>query len=149
MSFEIKSGRDRLEENLAASDDSAEEYFVRIGELAQEFSVSLRTLRFYEDKGLLKPKRVGATRLFSRRDRARLKLIMLGRKVGFSLRELKQFLDMYRPETGNVRQHQFALEKSLKQIERLKRQRDELNAAINDLGAVIGDLRGRISHQAA
>ena len=68
--------------------------FTRIGELAKRYGVTLCTLRFYEDKGLMTPKQEGTTRLETRRDVARLKLIMLGRKVGFSLREVKQMLDL-------------------------------------------------------
>ncbi len=132
-----------------AAEVSGGEHYMRIGELAQEFDVSLRTLRFYEDKGLLRPKRIGSTRLFSRRDRARLKLIMLARKFGFSLREVKQCLDLYRNDNGNLRQYQFALDKAVRQLERLKRQRDDLNEAISGLHAVVSDLRGRTSHQAA
>ena len=78
-------------------------------------TVTLRTLRFYEDKGLLNPRREGATRLYSRRDNARLKLILLGRKVGFSLREVKQIIDLYDPSGSNTRQLRLALEKSEKQ----------------------------------
>src|ERR671929_1496623 len=59
-----------------------------IGDLAREFGVTLRALRFYEDKGLLTPRRIGQTRLYSRRDRARLKLVLMGKKVGFSLLEI-------------------------------------------------------------
>ena len=70
------------------------EDLARIGEMAKKYGVTLRTLRFYEDKGLLNPKRDGSTRLYTRRDKARLKLILLGRKVGFSLRDVKQMLSL-------------------------------------------------------
>ena len=73
----------------------------RIGEMADEFGVTLRTLRFYEDKGLLNPIRDGNARLYTRKDQARLKLILLGRKVGFSLRDVKQMMDLYDPAGAN------------------------------------------------
>jgi DNA-binding transcriptional MerR regulator len=149
MNNEIPAGRVRLGEDSVPQIQSSDEYYVRIGELAQEFEVSLRTLRFYEDKGLLKPKRVGATRLFSRRDRARLKLIMLGRKVGFSLREVKQMLDMYKSDASNQRQYQFVLDKSQKQLDRLKKQRDELLEAMNDLQGLVHEVKGRLADKAA
>lgn len=149
MKNEVPAGRERPSEDSATIVQATDEYFMRIGELAQEFEVSLRTIRFYEDKGLLKPKRVGATRLFSRRDRARLKLIMLGRKVGFSLREVKQMLDMYKPGTENQRQYQYVLEKSQKQLDRLKKQRDELLEAMNDLQGVVHEIKGRLAEKAA
>ena len=75
--------------------------FARIGEVSEEFGLTLRALRFYEDKGLITPKRNGVTRLYSRRDRARLKLILLGKKVGFSLRDVKHLIDLYEPGGSN------------------------------------------------
>ena len=75
----------------------AHDGYIRIGEMAKKHGVTLRTLRFYEDKGLITPRREGSTRLYTRRDNARLKLILLGRKVGFSLRDVKQMIDLYDP----------------------------------------------------
>lgn len=115
-----------------ASVEGAEVYF-RIGEMAKTFGVTLRALRFYEDKGLLSPKREGSTRLYTRRDRARLKLILLGRKVGFSLRDVKQMIDLYDPTGTNTKQLRFALEKSEKQLARLQKQRAAIDEAIGDL----------------
>ena len=97
--------------------------FIRIGEMAKKYGVTLRTLRFYEDKGLLNPKREGTTRLYTRRDKARLKLILLGRKVGFSLRDVKQMMDLYDPTGSNTKQLRLALDKSEKQLGRLQKQR--------------------------
>ena len=85
--------------------------------------VTLRTLRFYEDKGLLNPQRDGSTRLYTRRDNARLKLILLGRKVGFSLREVKQMIDLYDPTGSNTKQLRLTLDKSERQLARLQKQR--------------------------
>src|SRR5215216_823117 len=114
-----------MADNDAASKDdvvggSAEtgDGFVRIGEMAKKYGVTLRTLRFYEDKGLISPKRDGSTRLYTRRDKARLKLIMLGRKVGFSLRDVKQIMDLYDPKGANTKQLRLTLEKSEKQLAR-------------------------------
>ena len=86
-----------------------EEKKYRIGELAEEFGVTLRTLRFYEEKGLLHPEREGTTRLFSRRDRARLKLALLGQKLGFSLSEAKRIIDAYDEPNGRRCQLEMAL----------------------------------------
>ena len=113
---------------------SANDY-IRIGEMAKEFDVTLRTLRFYEDKGLLAPKRDGSTRLYSRRDRTRLKLILLGRKVGFSLRDVKQLIDLYDPSGSNSKQLRLVLEKSEKQLGRLRKQRQALDEAVDELSA--------------
>ena len=112
-----------------------------IGDLAREFGVTLRTLRFYEDKGMLSPKREGATRLYSQRDRTLLKLILLGRKVGFSLRDVKNMIDLYDPKGSNVRQLKVTLEKSTKQMTRLVKQKEELDEAMADLGQLIDTVR--------
>ena len=103
------------------------------------YGVTLRTLRFYEDKGLLSPKRDGSTRLYTRRDSARLKLILLGRKVGFSLRDVKQMMDLYDPTGSNTKQLRLTLEKSEKQLARLQKQRAVIDEAIGELSEHDGD----------
>lgn len=117
----------------------------RIGQVAKQFGVTLRALRFYEDKGLVNPKRIGTTRLYSRRDRARLKLILLGRKTGFSLRDVKQMMDLYDPSGSNIRQLKVTLEKSERQLTRLKNQRASIDEAISDLSEVMSTVRERLS----
>lgn len=139
MNGNIKAGPAPVEEDL--SPDTAEGQPQRIGEIAREFGVTLRTLRFYEDKGLLHPGREGTTRLYSRRDRARLKLILLGRRVGFSLREVKQLIDLYDPAGSNARQLRIALDKSEKQLSRLHKQRQNIDEAIGELSELIVKLR--------
>jgi DNA-binding transcriptional MerR regulator len=131
-----------------AKTDGTEDY-VRIGEMAKTFGVTLRTLRFYEDKGLLNPKREGAARLYTRRDRARLKLILLGRKVGFSLRDVKQMIDLYDPTGSNARQLRLTLEKSEKQLVRLQKQRALLDEAIVDLTASMNMVRQMLAERTA
>lgn len=118
---------------------------VRIGDMAKEHGVSLRTLRFYEDKGLLHPRRAGSTRLYSRRDKGRLKLILLGRKVGFSLREVKQMIDLYEPAGTNAKQLKLALDKSQKQLGRLETQRAAVDESIADLKNLMQGIRGRLA----
>ncbi|WP_308206219.1 MerR family transcriptional regulator [Aliihoeflea aestuarii] len=115
----------------SASEDQND--LMRIGDVAKMFDVSLRTLRFYEDKGLIQPKREGMTRLYSARDLSRLKLITFGTRVGFSLREIKQMMDLYDPSGTNMRQYRFVLDKSERQIGRLEEQRRQLDAAIQEL----------------
>lgn len=120
---------------------------MRIGDLARDFGVTLRALRFYEDKGLLNPKREGTTRLYSRQDRGRLKIILLGRRLGFSLRDVKQIIDLYEPKGSNAKQLRLALEKSEKQLLRLKKQRDTLDEAIEELGRNMSIYRDLLSGQ--
>ncbi|WP_245414154.1 MerR family DNA-binding transcriptional regulator [Nitratireductor sp. StC3] len=122
--------------------------YARIGDLAKTFGVSLRTLRFYEDKGLLSPRRDGSVRLYSRRESARLKLILLGRQVGFSLREIKQMLDLHDPSGSNVKQLRVTLEKSEKQLARLHRQRAAISEAIDQLETAADVVRDRLAQRA-
>lgn len=121
--------------------------YKRIGEMAEEFGVTLRTLRFYEDKGLLTPLREGNMRLYDRRDQTRLKLILLGRKVGFSLREVKQMMDLYEPEGSNVRQLKVTLEKSERQMARLLAQREALEEAIGELSGAVTTVRALLNEK--
>ncbi len=104
-----------------------------IREMCDAFDVTPRTLRFYEAKELLFPIREGQKRLFTRRDRARLKLILRGKRFGFSLEEIRQLLDLY--DMGDQQQTQFTrtYEIAKERLHDMVRQRDELNEAIEDL----------------
>lgn len=133
----VKADNDAATNSVSVDNDG----YTRIGELAKNYGVTLRTLRFYEDKGLLTPHRDGTTRLYRRRDVARLKLILLGRKVGFSLREVKQMLDLYDPKGSNAKQLKLTLEKSEKQLVRLEKQRAAIGEAIGELAAMIDTVR--------
>ncbi|OXT02860.1 transcriptional regulator [Notoacmeibacter marinus] len=114
---------------------------MRIGEVASQLGVTLRALRFYEDKGLVAPRRIGTTRLYDRRAITRLKLIMLGRRVGFSLREVKQIMDLYEPNGSNYRQLKVLLEKGTRQLARLEKQRLDLDNAIGELQQTLTSVR--------
>ncbi|MEO1700895.1 MAG: MerR family DNA-binding transcriptional regulator [Pseudomonadota bacterium] len=120
---------------------SAVEETFRIGELAREFDVTLRTLRFYEDKGLLSPRRVGNLRLYSRGDRARLRIILLGKRVGFSLKDIREILELYDPEGDNRRQLEVSIEKGEAQLQKLNADREEIENAIKELDATLANLR--------
>ena len=104
-----------------------------IREMCDIFQVTPRTLRFYESKELLFPIREGQKRLFTRRDRARLKLILRGKRFGFSLEDIRQLLDLYnmgdQQQTQLTRTYEIARERLVD----MERQRDELNDAISDL----------------
>ena len=104
-----------------------------IREMCDAFDVTPRTLRFYEAKELLFPIREGQKRLFTRRDRARLKLILRGKRFGFSLEEIRQLLDLYHMGDQQQTQMTRTYELAQKRLDDLIRQRDELNAAITDL----------------
>jgi DNA-binding transcriptional MerR regulator len=117
--------------------------------MAKKYGVTLHTLRFYEDKGLLNPHRDGSTRLYTRRDKARLKLILLGRKVGFSLRDVKQMMDLYDPSGTNTKQLRLALDKSEKQLARLQKQRALIDDAIGELSNSMSVVRQMLVERAA
>ncbi len=111
---------------------NAQETFT-ITELSREFNVTARAIRFYEDKGLIAPTRNGQQRVFSPRDRARLRLILVGKRVGFSLAEIGEMLDLY--DLGDRRETQWrhSREKFEKQIVDLEQQRQDLEGALEEL----------------
>ena len=110
-----------------------DETMMTIREMCDHFDVTPRTLRFYEAKELLFPKREGQKRLFTKRDRARLKLILRGKRFGFSLEEIRQLLDLY--DVGDQQQTQLARTYEIAQdrLNDLIRQREELDVAIAEL----------------
>jgi DNA-binding transcriptional MerR regulator len=103
-----------------------------ISELAREFEVTPRALRFYEDKDLLHPTRDGLNRVYSTRDRARLKLILQGKSVGFSLSDIREILDLYQLE-GHRAQLKLSVKKSREQVRNLEKQRNDLEEALDTL----------------
>lgn len=117
----------------------------RIGDLSKEFDVTLRTLRFYEDKGLLSPRRVGNTRLYSRADRGRLKLILLCKRVGLSLLDAKEILELYEPEGDNRRQLELAIVKGEEQMRFLEKERRNIDAAMVELDDTLRSVRATIA----
>jgi len=124
-----------------------------IGELCSEFDVTPRTLRFYEQRELLAPVREGQKRIFTARDRARLKLILRGKRFGFSLETIRQWLELYDLGDGQVTQLTTWLEHARIQMDKLKSQRDELEDAMKELNELMvyveGDLDKRGVSEAA
>ena len=104
-----------------------------IREMCDAFDVTPRTLRFYESKELLFPRRVGQKRLFTRRDRARLKLILRGKRFGFRLEEIRQLLELYHVGDQQETQLKRTLEVAQTRLEDLEQRRTELDAAISDM----------------
>lgn len=109
------------------------ETYMSIREMCDAFDVTPRTLRFYESKELLFPVRRGTRRLFTRRDRARLKLILRGKRFGFSLEDIRQLLDLYDTSNQNIAQMTRAFELGQERLADMERQRAELEEAITDL----------------
>lgn len=104
-----------------------------VSELAKEFLLTPQALRFYEEKGLLTPKRVGTVRVFDYRDRARLMLILKCRRLGFSLEEIREYLSHYRPDTPNAAQYRDGVAKVRRRLDALRRMRVEIDEAIAEL----------------
>lgn len=104
-----------------------------IREMCDAFDVTPRTLRFYESKELISPLRQGSHRLFTKRDRARLKLILRGKRFGFSLEDIRQILDLYERDGTNAAQSIQTYELAKKRLAQMEEQRAELDVAINEL----------------
>ena len=104
-----------------------------IREMCDAFDVTPRTLRFYESKELLFPVRQGQKRLFTKRDRARLKLILRGKRFGFSLEEIRQLLDLYHVGDQQLTQYERTMEIAQERLTEMEQQRDELNETIDEL----------------
>jgi DNA-binding transcriptional MerR regulator len=119
----------------------------RIRDLAREFDVTARTLRFYEECELLNPRRDGQERIYSRRDRARLKLVLLGKRVGFSLEEIRGMLDLYDLGDGQATQLNVAAKRFREQVERLKTQRLDIDRAIAELERASEIVEQRLAQQ--
>jgi DNA-binding transcriptional MerR regulator len=104
-----------------------------VTELAKELGVTPRAIRFYEDKGLIAPQRAGTTRVYTHRDRGRMILILRGKKLGFSLREIKDYLDLYVVDTTLVEQLQLLLKGVHARIALLEDQRQAVEDSLAEL----------------
>jgi len=104
-----------------------------ISDLASEFQITTRTIRFYEEKGLLSPDRRGNVRFYNPAERIKLKLILRGKRLGFSLDESRDLIDMYDPETENTTQLHSLLDKIREKRGQLERQKKEINSMLKDL----------------
>ncbi|MEP9350697.1 MerR family DNA-binding transcriptional regulator [Xanthobacter sp. KR7-225] len=107
--------------------------FFTVTELARDLSVTPRTIRFYEDKGLIAPRRAGTMRVYTKRDRARMVLILRGKRLGFSLREIKEYLDLYDVDPSQTEQIRLLLKKVQTRLEMLEDQRLALEESILEL----------------
>jgi len=119
-----------------------------IRDLTKEFDVSARTLRFYEEKGLLAPRRNGEKRLYGRRDRARLRYVLMGKRVGFSLEEVREMLDLYDLGDGRRKQLHVALAKFQERTARLEEQRADIDRAIAELARASLEIQAMLSARA-
>ncbi len=107
--------------------------FWTVGELARELGVTPRTIRFYEDRGLILPGRAGTTRVYAPRDRARLILILRGKQLGFSLREIRDYLDLYDADPAHAGQIRLLLDKVRTRVAQLDEQKTALDETLAEL----------------
>lgn len=133
-------------EAVAAHRDESGGDLFGIAELCAEFGISARAIRFYEDKGLLAPRRVGGTRVYTRRDRARLALILRSKAIGASLAEIKRFLDLYGTHgEGRVQQLRYVLRRTDEAIAELGQKRAHIDAALAELRVINEAVRGQLA----
>jgi DNA-binding transcriptional MerR regulator len=118
-----------------------------ISELVKEFGTTSRTIRFYEEKGLLNPEREGQHRRYSAADRTRLKLILRGKRIGLSLEESRQIIDMYDPVGNNRQQLERLLQKVAQRREQLQQQLHDIEATLRDLAEVESKAHQALSNQ--
>ena len=128
------------------ADDSGELF--GITELCTEFGITLRTVRFYEDKGLLAPRRINGTRVYTRRDRARLALILRSKAIGATLDEIRHYLDLYGDHgEGRVQQMKFVLERTDAAIRELELKRAHIDASLAELRVINAEVRQQLERR--
>jgi DNA-binding transcriptional MerR regulator len=123
--------------------ESKRTYTIR--QLCTEFGVTPRSLRFYEDKGLLAPERQGLNRIYANRDHGRLQLILRGKRVGLSLAEIRDLLDMYDLPDGGVAQAARSLTKFRERITALEQQKLDIDKAVAQLKVTVADLEAKLA----
>ena len=116
-----------------------------ISDLAQEFNLTTRAIRFYEDEGLLQPGRSGRRRVYDTRDRVRLKLILRGKRLGFSLSEVRDIIEMYDLDSGEAGQLSYFLEQIQQRREALEQQRHDIDLTLEELDNIESQCRGRLA----
>lgn len=122
-----------------AAPGGAEPQTYTISDLASEFGITTRTIRFYESRGLIAPERIGTSRRYSRRDRARLMLILRGRNLGFTVEDVGEYLALYDADPGQVAQTQLLLDKIKAAMDDLETKKRDTERALADLA----DIRSR------
>mgnify|MGYP001384212974 FL=1 len=125
-------------------DEATTELF-GITELCREYGITLRALRFYEDKGLLSPRRINGARVYTRRDRARLALILRAKAIGSPLSEIKRYLDLYGDQGGGrAQQLNYVIERTDTEIAELEKKRARIDETLAELRVINASCRGQL-----
>ncbi|WP_267433952.1 MerR family DNA-binding transcriptional regulator [Sphingomonas sp. GM_Shp_1] len=122
-----------------------EEELHGIQDVANSLGVTTRTLRFYEDRGLIEPRRVGTARVYSKRETARMQLILRGKRLGFSLREIEEFLRLYDADPQHVEQMRVLAERCRERVNELRQQMTALVQTVEELETIERQARERIA----
>ncbi|MGE7205648.1 MerR family transcriptional regulator [Sphingomonas sp. NPDC019816] len=128
---------------------SDEEELRGIQDVANSLGVTTRTLRFYEDRGLIEPRRVGTARVYSKRETGRMQLILRGKRLGFSLREIEEFLRLYDADPQHVEQMRVLAERCHERVDELRQQMTALVQTIQELETIEREARDRIAKAGA
>jgi len=116
-----------------------------ISQLSKEFGITTRTIRYYEDQGLISPGRNGRQRIYSRRDRARLKLILRGKRLGLPLRDIGEIIDMYNAEPGEAGQLRHLIDRIDQDRAMLLRQRAEIDTILREMEVIEAQCRNTLA----
>ncbi|MCL6251660.1 MerR family DNA-binding transcriptional regulator [Altererythrobacter sp. KTW20L] len=120
-----------------------------IQDVARQLGVTARTLRFYEDNGLISPQRVGSTRIYTKRDVGRMQLILRGKKLGFTIREIREFLDLYDTGPGQREQMEHLLSRVRERLDGLRKQKAAIEETIVELHKIEAEALERLEDKAA
>ncbi|QZH74442.1 MAG: MerR family DNA-binding transcriptional regulator [Erythrobacter sp.] len=128
--------------------DNGDESLKSIAEAAEELGVTQRTLRFYEDKGLIAPQRVGTMRVYSRREMGRMMLILRGKRLGFSIREIGEFLSLYDTDQQQLGQMRHLVGRVTDRLGELRQQREAIEQTIGELETIEAQANAHIARLA-
>lgn len=133
------------EERFTSANTAPRDFLMGIQQVAALLGVTHRTLRFYEDEGLIDPQRVGTTRIYSRRDVARMQVILRGKRLGFSIKDIREYLDLYDADPEHAGQTAVLLDRARARLADLDQQRRALDQTIGELEDIVRDCEQRLA----